>query len=265
MLSPLLLLATAQAGPIEVIAHRGYSSIAPENTLSAFEAAAGIGVGFELDVTLSKDGEVIVLHDDTLDRTTDGSGLPADHTLAELQELDAGAWFDAEFAGEPLPTLHDVLARFGGKVPIDIEMKSTKPREPYAEAVVSAIREAGVGDQVFITSFDPLLLEAVKTVDPGIRRGQLTGRFKGVKLSLIAKVLLRNLKLNGKSEPQIVVIEHDVARRRRVRRMHRKGYEVYVWTVNEPEDIDRMIEAGVDGIITDHPERVRESLRSTSG
>ncbi|MCB9675791.1 MAG: glycerophosphodiester phosphodiesterase [Alphaproteobacteria bacterium] len=252
----LSLFAAAHAQPT-IIAHRGFSAVAPENTMAAFEAAAAMGVGFELDVTLSKDGEVVVLHDDTLDRTTTGSGVPADFTLAELQALDAGSWFSPEFAGEKLPTLRDVLAKLGDRVQVDIELKSTKPREPLARAVVKIVEEAGLVDRVLVTSFDPYLLEAVKDANPAIPRGQLTSRFRDTKLSFVAKYVLRHMLLNRRSAPSTILLEHPLARRHRVWRLQRRGYAVWCWTVNEADDMQRMLDVGVDGIITDHPDRLR--------
>ena len=107
-----------------VIAHRGASSYAPENTLAAFDLALAMGARhLELDVHLSSDGHVVVIHDDTVDRTTNGSGTVTGHTLAALQELDAGSWFGAAFAGARIPTLDEVLARYQGRVHVHTEIK----------------------------------------------------------------------------------------------------------------------------------------------
>jgi len=251
----ILAVTIAGAAEVDVIAHRGFSGVAPENTMSAFEAAANISVGFELDVTLAATGEVIVLHDDTVDRTTDGSGAAAELSLDELRALDAGSWFSPDFAGERIPTLAEVLDTYGGDVPIDIEIKSTTPREPLADAVVEVIEAANLVDQVFVTSFDPYILERVKEQNPDIRRGQLTGTFKDADLNFIEKLVLRRMWLNGKSEPGIVAVEDArIKRPRRVKRWHRKGYLVYVWTVNDEAEMRRLVDYGVDGIITDHPD-----------
>jgi len=212
------------------------------------------GVGFELDVTLCKTGEVVVIHDDTVDRTTDGSGAVADLTLDEVRALDAGSYFDPEFIGERIPTLDEVLATYGGRVPIDIEIKSMTPREPLADAVVAAIERAGLAEEVFVTSFDPYMLERVKEQNPDIYRGQLTGTFKDADLNFIEKLFLRNMWLNGKSEPAAIAVERVRAKKRFVKRQHRKEREVLVWTVNTPEEMERLLDLGVDGIITDYPD-----------
>ncbi|MEW5822068.1 MAG: glycerophosphodiester phosphodiesterase family protein, partial [Cyanobacteriota bacterium] len=125
-----------------IIAHRGFSAQAPENTIAAFDAAIKSGVPFiELDVTLTKDGELIIIHDDTLDRTTNGKGLVSEFTLEELKKLDAGEWFCREFKGEQLPTLSEVLDRYGNKIAINIEIKSQNdPDTPIVDKVVEMVK-----------------------------------------------------------------------------------------------------------------------------
>ncbi len=253
-----LALPHALAQDMQIIAHRGFSAGAPENTMAAFDAAAAAGVGFELDVTLSADEHVVVIHDDTVDRTTDASGEVSAHTLESLKRMDAGRWYSEDFEGEPVPTLREVLARWGGKVPIDIEIKTTEVKEPLALGVVRAIEVADLVDQVFVTSFDPFLLELVKQANPDIRRGQLTGTFKDADLSGIEKLVLRKMWMNGHSEPNIVAVEHVRINKRRLERWRRKGFEIYAWTVNDRADMERMVELGVDGVITDHPDLMAE-------
>ena len=108
-----------------VIAHRGFSGAAPENTIASVRAAINVGADMaEIDVTLTSDGYIVVIHDETLDRTTDGSGEVFQFTLAELQELDAGSWFDRSFAGEPIPTLDQVLDEVEGRILLNVEIKS---------------------------------------------------------------------------------------------------------------------------------------------
>ena len=126
-----------------VIGHRGAAGLAPENTTAAFAKAAALGLPFELDITLSKDGELVVIHDDTLDRTTTGKGAVTATVWADIQGLDAGSWLDSRWTGEPVPRLADVLKRFGHEVVIDIEIKSPPKGvdpAPIAKATVDAIR-----------------------------------------------------------------------------------------------------------------------------
>ncbi len=249
-----LFVTLAWAGDIQVIAHRGFSGAAPENTMAAFEAAADLGVGFELDVILCATGEVVISHDKNVDRTTDGEGMIGDLSLAELKSLDAGSWYGEAFTGETIPTLREVLERFGGVVPIDIEIKNCKPIEPLVDAVVAEVERADMVDQVFVTSFNPYMLARVREQNPAIRRGMLTGTFKDEDLSLIEKVILRRLWLRGKVAPVSFVEERVRIRKHKVKRWQRHGYEVLTWTVNDEAEMRRMIDIGVDGIITNHPD-----------
>ena len=250
----------ASAADVQIIAHRGFSAKAPENTLAAFQAAADLGVGFELDVTLSATGEVIVIHDDSVDRTTDGEGAVNQLSLDYIKSLDAGSWFDDTFAGEKIPTLQEVLSRLGGVVLIDIEIKSLKPREPLADAVVAEIEKASLVDKVLVTSFDPYMLTRVREKNPDIRRGMLTGTFKGEDLTIIEKFILRRLLFRGKVKPVAIVMEDVRASKAVIRKWQRRGYEFLVWTVNEEAEMRRLIEASVDGIITNYPDVLQEIL-----
>ena len=245
---------------VMVIGHRGAAGLAPENTASAFQAAADLGVPFELDATLSQDGELVVIHDDSLERTTTGQGAVAATVWADIKGLDAGSWLDSRFTGEPVPRLADVLERFGPQVVIDIEIKSPPPGtgvEPIAKATVDAIRASGLESQCFVTSFNPFVLEAVKKEAPEVIRGQLTGTFKGADLKWYEKLALRNLALNGKATPDLIAAEASFLEERGyhyVRAMKRRGYRVLAWTVNDPKMMLHLADIGVDGLITDHPE-----------
>lgn len=255
----------ALRGDVGVIAHRGASGTAPENTMAAFHRAAELGVGFELDVTLCASGEVVVIHDDTVDRTSDGTGVVAEMTLEELRTLDFGAWFSPEYAGEPIPTLREVLETFGGRVVIDIELKTTEARQALAEAVVHEIRRLGLVDHVFVTSFDPFLLGAVREADPSILRGQITATFDGAGLGLVKTLALRHMWLNGSSRPDMVAVQHVRADAAFMRRMARRGLPVLVWTVNEPAEARELRDRGVVSVISDYPAEIIESGQSSTG
>jgi len=251
------------AHDVAVIGHRGAAGLAPENTHAAFAAAAALSVPFELDVTLSATGEVVVIHDDTLDRTTDGAGYVDETPWARMSSLDAGSWYGPTHVGERLPELGEVLARFGPQVVIDIELKNPRDpalRQPLAEAVCRLVAEAGLVDRVFVTSFNPYLLEAVRAENPDIRRGQLFGSFEGADLSRLEKFVLRNLLLNGKAVPDMLVAEAAILRPDNVRRWRRKGYRVLAWTVNDPVEMKRLVDMGVQGLITDRPDLALEVL-----
>lgn len=253
--------APAPAAAPVVLAHRGYSARAPENTLAAFQKAVDLGVGFELDVTLCATGEVVVLHDDLVDRTTDGHGEVARLTLDELRALDAGAWFDPAFAGERIPTLDEVLERFGGRVLIDIELKPIGHRAQLADAVATLLEQHGVAQAVVVTSFDPLLLEALKRRNAQIPRGQITATFEGSDtVRGLKRAALRYMWLNGRSAPSVIAVEQGRATLRFVRRQHRKGRKVWAWTVNDPARMRELARAGVDALLSDDPALALETL-----
>ena len=154
-----------------VWAHRGRSRAAPENTLAAFLGAVESGdAGLELDTALSADGVPVVIHDDTVDRTTDGSGSIAGMTAGEIARLDAGSWFDAAFAGTRIPTLEEVFEAVGGRIAINVELKSSGGRERREDSIESKAAalagEFGIRDSVLFSSFDWGLLESCRALEP---------------------------------------------------------------------------------------------------
>jgi glycerophosphoryl diester phosphodiesterase len=246
-----------------VIGHRGTGdkTIAPENTMSAFKFALKNNSAFELDTMFTKTGELIVIHDSDVDRTTDGKGMVDQLSLEELKKLDAGIKFSPKFKGEKLPTLAEVIDEFKGKTLIDIEIKSQASKEEavkIGEAVAKLIKEKNAENDVFVTSFNPYVLEKIKEVNPNVVRGQLYSDFKDVPLSFIAKYVLRNLKLNYKARPDILAPNFNLVDSDYVNEYHELGYKIYPWTVNKPEDMERLIKAGVDGLITDRPDLANE-------
>lgn len=249
------------AGP-PVIAHRGWSAEAPENTLAAFTRAAQLGVMVELDVCLAATGEAVVIHDDHLDRTTTGTGPVSTTPLSAIRALDAGRWFGPEFEGQRVPTLDEVLDALGGQVVIDIELKTTPAKRALATAVVESIRRAGLGDRVFVSSFDPFLLRQVHRLAPEILRGQLVCTFEGTSLAWPVKMALKSLALNRWSRPDMVIAGDDLVTERWVRRQKARGFTVMVYTVNDPERMSELTAWGVDAIITDTPDVALDALRS---
>ena len=156
-----------------VIAHRGFSGTRPENTLAAVKAAIEVGADMvEVDVTLTSDGQVVCIHDDTVNRTTNGSGPVTGYTLDELRRLDAGGWFSPEYAGEKIPTMAEVLELSRGRILVNIEIKSEVVTDQaeggIAEKVVRLLHELKMTDQVIVLSFDPRALEQVRAADPGL-------------------------------------------------------------------------------------------------
>ncbi len=157
-----------------VIAHRGFSSAAPENTIAAVRAAIEIQADMvEIDVTLTADGHIVVIHDETLDRTTNGERPGFRLHLAELQRLDAGSWFAPRFAGERIPTLDAVLDEVEGRILLNVEIKSEAVDRGIVAKVASAIRRRGMIDQVVVSSFSPTALEQMHSEAPEIRTAVL--------------------------------------------------------------------------------------------
>ncbi len=240
--------------PVQIMGHRGAAGLAPENTLAAFHVARELGVPFELDVAVCKTGELAVMHDDRLERTTNGRGPVAEATRAELAALDAGTSFDPRFAAQAVPTLNEVFEQIRGSVLVNIEIKTAKPARRAAKAVVDLIRTQGLGAQVIVTSFDPFVLQQVRELDSSILRGQIYGTFEGSGLARYKKFLLRNLLLNRLAQPDLLMVEHTMVSAKYLKRMHRRGYLVFAWTVNDAPQMSSLIDLGVDGIITDRPD-----------
>jgi glycerophosphoryl diester phosphodiesterase len=247
--------------PPVIIAHRGYRKRYPENTLAAFAAAFDAGACMvELDVTLTKDRRVVVLHDDTLDRTTDGRGRVRDHTLDELKRLDAGSWFDPRFAGECLPTMEEALGLCAGNGMVNIEIKAGAfEADPLPDAiedqVLTAVAERGMGDRVLISSFETRFLARIadRTNAPAV--GVLTERRSGFDpLSLCKRLRAFSWHPDFRSVTTA-----------RVRAMHAAGMMVFPYTVNQPEDFRALLQMGVDGVFTDDPPLLQAGIGCDAG
>jgi len=238
------------------IAHRGASSIAPQNTLAAFEKALEIGAdGIELDVRLCADGVPVVIHDATVDGTTDGSGRVDTLKLAQLKELDAGSSFDPAFAGERVPTLAQVLETVGRKALLNIELKGLSPFDRGLEhTVLDLIERHGLAENVLLSSFNPLALRRVQQLAPRIPTGLLYAMPAWPALWLAGLVMPR---ANAALHPHYALVDEEHLQRARAR-----NARVYVWTVDDPAVMRRLITWRVDGIITNTPRVLRELLES---
>jgi glycerophosphoryl diester phosphodiesterase len=232
-----------------VFAHRGGSKIGPENTIAAFDRGLAAGAdGLELDVHLSRDGSVVVHHDRLLDRTTRGKGPLGNRTAAELAELD-------------VPVLRDVLARYPDTRLI-IELKESAAA--LAHAVVDAVRSAGAAERVCLGSFSTKALYAARQLAPEIATsaGRLEARIAlyrswcGIPPAGAAYRAFQVPEISGLTR---------VVSPRFVKLAHRAGLAVQVWTVDEPEDIRRLLDWGVDGIISDRPDVAAELVRDWVG
>lgn len=229
------------------IAHRGASGSAPEHTRAAFEQALALGVDMiELDVQLSRDNELVVMHDLNLDRTTSGHGPVRAHELAALNILDAGSWFAPEFAGERVLSLREVLQLVRGRACLNTEIKAPAADwEELTRQLVALLREFEVLDSTLISGFEPEALEKIR------------GYARDAKLG----VLWQNPDFSdawwwARALGAVSVHAHWMLISEGVMRTARaQGLQVLAWTVNEVETMQHLIQIGVDGIISDFPER----------
>ena len=235
--------------PPYVIAHRGISAKAPENTFAAILRAAdtpGIDM-VEMDVRLTRDEQVIVLHDQTLQRTTTGNGPARRYTLAELKSVDAGSWFHPSFKSERIPTLREVCEALHGKCWIDVELKSDfLHREPAGlleHRVLEVVRQTGCTDQVVYSSFDHQLLGNLKQIHPTASTGVI--------YSILRDFGRMPSKLAGRVGASAFVCARQELTKAMVRDAHQHRIPLYVYTLNSTTDIQKMMNLGVQGIISD--------------
>lgn len=229
------------------VAHRGASGTAPEHTRSAFERAIELGADMiELDVQLSRDGELVVLHDFELERTTSGRGPVRDYAWQMLRELDAGTWFGAEFAGERVLRLDDVIDLVDGRARLNVEIKALpSDGQVVAEKVARLLTRRELIETTIVSCFDFDVLGAVRAQSPDLAIGLLTHE---PDLSPIWEIA-RRLRA-GTLHPYWAFATEEA-----VERAHREGLEVIAWTVNDVEAMDALVVCGVNGIISDYPER----------
>jgi glycerophosphoryl diester phosphodiesterase len=241
-----------------IFAHRGASAHAPENTLAAFELAMTHDAdAIELDVKLTSDGHVIVIHDATVDRTTGAHGKVRDMSLAELRALDAGSFFSSRFSGEKIPMLEEVFEAVGRKIFINVELANyNAPRDHLVESVCMLVKRFNLQKRVFFSSFNPENLSKARSYLPEVPRGLLAdeGR-KGWWKRSFGFVFGDYQALHPYGwdvSPQQVV------------RVHRLKRRIHVWTVNKPEYMRALFDWGVDGIFTDDPQlavRIRDEKK----
>jgi glycerophosphoryl diester phosphodiesterase len=233
------------------IAHRGASGYAPENTLAAFRRAVAQGVTFiETDLHLTRDVHFVAIHDDTVDRTTSGHGAVKQLTLAEIRKLDAGAWFASEFIGERVPILEEILD-FSRKhdVVFYLELKS----DGFwggEHALISALRDSGEIQRMVIISFDPAILANLRKLEPLLMTGMLSDGQLANPFEQAQEIGARQLVLRG-----------DLLTPNLLQEAHRRDIQVVCWTVNQPAHMRLLASAGVDGIMSDYPDRLLAALK----
>ncbi|HCW51259.1 MAG TPA: glycerophosphodiester phosphodiesterase [Clostridiales bacterium] len=249
----------AGADGVLVLGHRGAPEVAPENTIPSFLAALALGAdGVELDVVMTADGELVVIHDFEVDRVTDGTGDVREMSLEEVKALDAGSWFSEAHAGTRIPTLGEVFDALPPDVPVNIEIKSVSLGTDGIEKVLAAfVAERDLYDRIVVSSFNPITLWRVKRADADIPTALLyapdlpTYLAEGWGIPIVL--------------PDALHPEKSMVDAAYVEETHRRGQRVNVWTVNDPAEMERLIELGVDGIITDRPDLLRDVLAETGG
>jgi glycerophosphoryl diester phosphodiesterase len=242
-----------------IIGHRGASGLAPENTLAAFRLAADLGVqSIETDLHLSRDGRLVIFHDSTLARTTDGRGRLSGKSLDELKRLDAGSWFRRRepgkraarpFAGERIPTVEEVLD-FARQRDIRLYLEMKAPSGSGAEeAVVAAIRGAGALNRCHVICFDLDVLARVRQIEPAIPLGYLFSKRMRNAVSRAVDAAVDTLLPRANRVTAKLIAE-----------AKRHDLKVVTWTVNEPKQMKKLITLGIDGIMTNYPDRLAALL-----
>lgn len=231
----------------QITAHRGSSRNAPENTLSAMEAAIEeLADSIELDVQMTADGVVVLGHDANLKRVAGLNRAISSMTFEELQQLDVGSWFSEEFAGERIPTLKEVMEVCKGKIGLNIEIKNVGKDSELPAKVVALILEQGMEEQCVITSTSLNYLKQVRELEPQLRTGYIISAAYG--------------NFYSSEAVDFISVRSNFVDERLMENVHAQGKGVYAWTVNTKSEMERLIMLGVDGIITDRPVLAREII-----
>ncbi len=232
---------------IFVIAHRGASAYAPENTFPAFELALKMGsCGIETDIHITKDDIPVLIHDATVDRTTNGAGRVNDLTLEELKRLDAGSWFSPEFAGTQIPTLEEFLKAFGHKAHLVLEIKDGKS----TEKTFTLVRDLGLLNESTFISFNMEVLKEIMRLEPNANVGFLT--------NYVDEKLIRTMKDNNIKQvcPYAPSLTEPI-----VEMIRNYGLDIRVWGVDKEDVIEKMISLGIYTMTVNFPDKLIEALK----
>ncbi|MFD2806867.1 glycerophosphodiester phosphodiesterase [Litchfieldia salsa] len=230
------------------IAHRGASGYAPENTFAAFDKAIEMDVDYlELDVQMTKDNHLVIIHDPKVNRTTNGKGFVKDLTLSQIKSLDAGSWFGEEFRGERIPTFKEILNVYGDKVGLLVELKNPSLYPGIEKKVSDAINNYSLFSEqnpsIKVQSFDLSSLRSLKKHLPLIDVGLLINRM----------INYRKL-LKVEKDIDFINMQKRYITRHIVLQAHQLNLKIYAWTVNELRDLTYLLHLGIDGAIVDYPE-----------
>lgn len=238
------------------IAHRGASGagLAPENTLAAFERAIEIGVDIlEVDVHATVDGQIVAVHDSTLDRTTDGRGSVRDQSLDQIRQVDAGSWFADDFRGERVPTLQEVLELARHRALVLIEVKA----DFIAERILHIVDSMGATSQVIIQSFNPQNVQRTRLLDPSIPTALLVGKLPTTPSRVRARRLVKQVLRAGANA---LSIWHATLTPPLLEEMRKRGIAVWAWTVDQEIIMRDLALMGIQGIITNYPDLLNQII-----
>ncbi len=250
---------TVEAKSCDNVAHRGFSSIAPENTLAAIHEAVKAGAtGCEFDVYGCADGTVVLMHDETINRTTNGSGKVTDLTLKQLRKLDAGSWKEKKYRDERVPTLMEALSLLKcTKCQAVIEIKM----EGISQQVVDDIRSLGMVDQVAVIAFSQTVVGEIRKLEPKITCAWLCGSIPTETKANTVTQQADWLQTQAKScNATIVDLNYGMLSPKLIAELKHRGLGVWCWTVNEPVVMKALHQWGVESITTDHPDRLHQSI-----
>ncbi len=240
-----------------IIAHRGASAHAPENTLAAFQLAVAQGAdAIELDAKLSLDGQIVVIHDQNVERTTNGNGKVGELTLSELQALDAGSWFSPAFAGEKIPTLRQVFEVIGDKLLINVELTNyASPGDALPLLAAQLALEFDWVDRILFSSFHPFNLVRIKKRIPNAQVALLAlpGRAGFLSRSSIGRWF----------SPRFIHPHYTDISEAFIQKEHNRKRKVNAWTINDAGMIQRLLSWHIDGLITDDPRPAKQILEAS--
>jgi len=238
----------SQGDKVTITAHRGASGHAPENTVASVMAAASMKIPFaEIDIQETADGEIILLHDGSLKRTTGFDKNIWEASYAEVKKLDAGSWYSDKFKGEPVPLFSSLLDSIKGKIGLNIELKTNGHEKKLADRAVKILKDKKAEHSCYFTSFDYLQIKRVKEIDPTIKTGLIFGG------------LPENLDV-FKADCDILSVNNKLVDEDFVKKAKANNKEIHVWTVDDEKEMKRLIDLGVTSIITNYPDRLLKLL-----
>jgi len=243
---------TGDLRKVDNVAHRGASAYSPENTIAAFDKAVEMKADYiEIDVQRSKDGKLVVIHDTTVDRTTDGSGKVGNLTFKELRNLDAGSWKGEQFTGAQIPTFDEILDRYHGKIGILIELKSPELYPGIEENVARKLKERNLdkpqNEKIIVQSFNHNSMKKMNELLPKVPIGVLTSSSADTTEQALQEFSTYADYFN----PSYGIVTPDL-----VNQVHSLGMKIGSWTARSQEAADFLLDVGVDAIITDYPDYV---------